>query len=215
MIIKYFGHDEFMLETADGIKILTDPYDPEMLSLPTKNHKVDIVTVSHLHGDHSYVKKAVGHPMVLASEIDFDFDVLRISAIKSFHDENQGALRGENLIFLYETEGLRLAHLGDLGHIPNDKQIEFLRDLDILFLPIGGKYTIDAKAARQTAQILKPRVIIPMHYKLENGGLKDIKGLDVFLQEMQNIKTSYVNLLRVTKQDISELAPITVINPDL
>jgi L-ascorbate metabolism protein UlaG (beta-lactamase superfamily) len=214
MIIKYFGHDEFLLENAAGVKILTDPYDPKMLNLKEKNIRADIVTVSHGHGDHSYIQKVEGYTHVVDREGVFEFENLRIRAIKSFHDEKHGALRGENLIFVYETEGLRLAHLGDLGHMPNEPQLESLKDLDVLFLPVGGKYTIDAKTAKQVAQTLKPKVIIPMHYKLKFGGLSDIESVDSFLAYMQPVKASYVNLLRITKEDILEQPKIAVIAAD-
>ncbi len=211
MIIEYFGHDEFLLENAYGTKILTDPYNPKMLNLKEKKIRADIITVSHGHDDHNYVKKAEGDFKVLDKEGVYEFENMRIRAIKSYHDEKQGALRGENLIFIYETEGLRIAHLGDLGHMPDERQTDILSKLDVLFLPVGGKYTIDAKAARRVAQILRPAMIIPMHYRLSFGGLSDIEGIEPFLNEMKQVKASKVNLLRITKEDISEQPKIAVI----
>ncbi len=211
MLIYYYGHAQFLIESSKGLQILTDPYD-DRVNFPLKDVKADIVTVSHDHFDHCYIQKVTGEPNVIREEGKYDIEGGAISSIKSYHDEEKGALRGENLIFRYDLEGLSIAHLGDLGHYPNDEQLEFLKGVDILMLPIGGKYTVDAKTASKIVRELKPKITIPMHYKVNRGGLSDVSGLEPFYKEMLPITPTKAKLLRVTKEDIGEFDPLIVLS---
>ena len=203
MLIRHIGHAEFAIETESGFRIVTDPYD-ESCGYPVRQEAADAVLVSHQHHDHNAVENVAGMPQVIdrAGSFTLASDV-RITAVKAFHDDRQGEKRGENLLFLLETEGLRVVHLGDLGHLLTEQQISVLRRPDVLLLPVGGFFTIDAKQARLVAEQLEARILVPMHYKTEYTATWPISGPDDFLnlfdgEEIQRGGEA----LRVTEGDV-------------
>ncbi len=202
MLIQYHGHSEFLLETADGRRVLTDPYNASV-GFPMKKTRADLVTVSHGHGDHAEVSKAEGRPVILRDAGRHEpLPGIAVTGHLSWHDDAGGSKRGRNLCFVIEAEGLRVAHLGDLGSPPDAPLMEALRGMDVLLVPVGGFYTIDALQAAALVRETKPRVVIPMHYRAPEGGLAAIAGPEEFLRLMPG--PSRQPLLRVTKNDLSE-----------
>lgn len=162
MIIRWLGHSCFYCE-GEGASLLTDPFDQEVgYALP--GVEVDVVTVSHEHYDHNAVGLLPGHPEVIRGPGSHRFKSLKIKGIPVFHDEVRGAKRGENTIFTWEMEGIHLCHLGDLGHLLDETALKAIGKVDILMVPVGGVYTIDASGARDVVAQLQPRLVIPMHY---------------------------------------------------
>lgn len=146
------------------MRILTDPFDSNVgYELPEV--EADIVTVSHGHGDHNYIKAVKGSFTYLSKRGSYNINLVGIKAIPAFHDDDGGSKRGDNLIFVFEIDGLRLCHCGDLGHMPTAEQLAEMGKVDILLVPVGSVYTIDAAGAARLAGLLKPAVTIPMHYK--------------------------------------------------
>ena len=214
MLISYHGHSEFLIQTASGLRILTDPFDP---AIPFPFHKTDadIVTVSHAHHDHEHLDKVDGHPQVIREGGDHQpHKGVKITGLPSWHDSVQGAKRGPNTIYLIQVDGLRLAHLGDLGDMPDEKVLEALEFLDLVFVPVGGTYTIDAKQAAELMARIKPRIIVPMHYKLGKLGLQALSPLDNFLEALLPMAPSVQPLLRFTQEDISQVPPLVVLEVD-
>lgn len=203
MLIFSHGHSEFLLQTAQGFRILTDPFDAHV-GYPMREVDCDAVTVSHAHGDHNYTQKARGSVViadrpgrtVLAPDVT-------ATGIPAWHDDRQGALRGENRVYIIEAEGLRIAHLGDLGAW-DEALAQALCGLDIVFVPVGGYYTMAPEQAAALVRRIAPRIVIPMHYRTEYNGDWPIAPLDVFLREMQAEGAPAMPLLRVTKQDLSQ-----------
>ena len=182
MKIKWLGQASFMITSDTGIKILTDPYTTGgNLSYGEIRESADIVTVSHEHGDHNNVAAVGGNPQVVRGVATAEIKGIKFKGIPCYHDEVGGNKRGDNTIFCFEVDGVRVCHLGDLGHQLSDKQVAELGRIDILLIPVGGLYTIDAKVAGQVCDRLKPKVIIPMHYKTDRCGFP-IAGVDGFLQ---------------------------------
>ncbi len=180
MKIKWLGHATFLITSDAGIRIITDPYMPnERLTYDEIKESADIVTVSHEHGDHNNVATVKGNPEVVKETTEVKG--IKFDGIPTYHDNSDGSQRGSNTIFCFEVDGLRICHLGDLGHRLSDKQVAELGRIDILLIPVGGFYTIDAKAATEVCRQLKPRVIIPMHYKTDKCGFP-IAGVDEFLR---------------------------------
>lgn len=215
MNIKYLGHSAFVITSDAGLKIITDPYGtaPD-LTYGEITESADIVTVSHDHFDHSNVAVVRGNPEVVRRTGRSTAKGIEFKGIASYHDEAKGRLRGDNIIFCFEVDGIRLCHLGDLGHLLDDKQVAEIGSVDILFIPVGGYYTIDAKAATQVCNQLKPRVIIPMHYKTEKG-IPNIVGVDEFLGGKANVNRLDVSQAEFKPGELPAAGQIIVLKPAL
>ncbi|MCD6300256.1 MAG: MBL fold metallo-hydrolase [Dehalococcoidales bacterium] len=185
MKIKWLGHASFAITSDTGIKIITDPYKTdERIGYGEIEESADIVTVSHEHSDHNNVAAVKGNPEVVRETAKVKG--LEFKGIPTYHDTVQGQQRGKNTIFCFEVDGIRICHLGDLGHSLSDKQLAELGEVDILLIPVGGYFTIDAEVASQICGRLAPRVVIPMHYKTDKCFLP-IADVDEFLQGKENI----------------------------
>lgn len=178
MKIRYLGHSCFFLADGAGTSIVTDPYSG--IGFPIPKVLASGVTVSHQHFDHNNINAVGGRPAVFDREGSFQLGAVSISAVSSYHDEVHGLKRGKNLIFKLNMDGLNVCHLGDLGENCSRALIEKLLPVDILLIPVGGNYTIDAARAKEYVDCLKPKIVIPMHYKVP--GLKvDVAPVDGFL----------------------------------
>jgi L-ascorbate metabolism protein UlaG (beta-lactamase superfamily) len=157
------GHSSFVIETNNK-SILTDPYD-ESVGYPLYEQSVDIVTISHDHYDHNAVGHLRGTFTAVKDTGETLLDGIKFTGFASWHDDNQGKDRGSNVIFKIEAENIKLVHLGDLGVVLTSEQIKAIGTVDILLIPVGGFYTIDAEQAWTVVEQLNPRIVIPMHYK--------------------------------------------------
>lgn len=192
--IHYLGHACFLVEAGD-LCILMDPYSPQV-GYSELEVETDIVTLSHEHMDHNYASAAVGAKVIRGltpdalgwEDISISLGEVTISGLPSYHDDAAGKLRGRNMIFILDLEGLRLVHLGDLGHLLNENQVEKLVPVDILLIPVGGHYTIDAEGAKQVIEQLSPRIVIPMHYRTEVTRNWPIAGIKPFLEGEDKIR---------------------------
>lgn len=169
MKIKWFGHAAFLLTAQDGTKIITDPYKPGcfngQLSYQPIHESADIVTVSHEHEDHNYAIQISGKPFVLRDIGSKTIKNIKIYGITTCHDTAQGRERGLNTVYIFAIDGLRVCHLGDLGAILAAEEIKQIDKIDVLLIPVGGIFTIDAKTAMEVVETLQPKLVIPMHYK--------------------------------------------------
>ncbi len=163
MKIKWWGHSCFLLTSKEGTTVLTDPYDAGF-PYEEVDDNVDIVTVSHDHHDHNAVDRISGSPRVIKDIKGLQQGNINIKGIKSYHDGSRGEKKGENIIFIFEFPEFKIGHLGDLGHDLEEEQLEALKDLDILLIPVGGYFTIDAEQAYNIVKKIKPAITIPMHY---------------------------------------------------
>ena len=178
MKIAYLGHACFKIVTADNITIITDPYTNVGYELPNDLY-ADIVTVSHEHFDHNYVNAVQGNFTLVTNNASVNG--ISITAIPTWHDPEQGRLRGENNVYVFSVDGMKICHLGDYGETDNSFLAERLQDIDVCLLPIGGTYTIDAKQAKTLIETIQPKLVIPMHYKPIDGEL-NIADEKEFLQ---------------------------------
>ncbi|MCX6730779.1 MAG: MBL fold metallo-hydrolase, partial [Candidatus Roizmanbacteria bacterium] len=143
MEIKYLAHSSFLIKTKDA-KVVMDPFDPKFVGLKFSKQEADVVTISHAHKDHSYTELIEGTPLILTWPGQFEKKGVRIWGYSSFHDKVEGKERGENVMYKFESEGVSILHCGDLGAVPSDVQIDEIGDVDILLVPVGGKYALTA-----------------------------------------------------------------------
>ena len=203
MLIKHIGHAEFLVETESGVRIVTDPYDAGC-GYPLRKVTADVALISHHHHDHDAVENLKGKPRIIDNAGVFTPEPdVKITAVRGFHDDAEGAKRGETLLFLIETEGLRIVHLGDLGCRLDGEQTEILKSPDVLMIPVGGFYTIDAQQARDTAVQLGARIILPMHYRTGYNNDWPIADQEAFLSLYDPAETCReAEALRVTVGDL-------------
>ncbi len=184
--IKWFGHACFLISSPSGVKILTDPFD-ETVGYRLPDTYADIVTSSHDHFDHNNVSVARGNPQILKAQGEYKDDKVSISSVETWHDTEQGAKRGKNQVFIIQVDGVRIVHMGDIGHDPTPSQLEAIGEADVLLVPCGGRYTIDAAGAIRLVSAIKPKVVIPMHYKTETIRDWPIAEADEFLRGFDNV----------------------------
>ena len=178
MKIRYLGHSSFQLIESTGTTIVTDPYSSSLGSeMPAVT--ADAVTVSHHHYDHDAVERVGGKPLVIDKEGSYELDGVDINSIRSFHDPEGGRLRGENIIFKFSMDGIEVCHLGDIGEECSTELIEALLPVDVLLIPVGGTYTIDAEQAKEYVDRIMPDMVIPMHYR-EKGKKLDVDRVEEF-----------------------------------
>ena len=205
MRIIWHGHSCFSIKTKsllnEEINIVIDPFDEKKTGIKLPKLKADTVLSSHDHYDHNNIKAVAGDPFIIKNPGEFEIKNIFIQGIPSFHDKKNGAERGENIIFYLESEKIHIAHLGDLGHLLDEKQLSKLSKVDILMIPIGGKYTINYSEAIEIISQLEPKIIIPMHYKIP--GLKiDIDTVDKFAKEMGADLNKKTAKLKIVKKNL-------------
>ncbi len=213
MKIKWLGHATFLITSDTGIKIITDPYTTEeRLSYGEIKESADIVTISHDHHDHNNITAVKGNPFAVRETTEIKG--IKFKGISAYHDEAQGEKRGNNTIFCFEVDGIKVCHLGDLGHQLSNTQVAEVGEADILLLPVGGFFTIDATTANQVCRQLKPRVIIPMHYKTNKCAFP-ISSVDEFLQGKKDTKRLDVSEVEFQASGLPANAQIIVLKPAL
>lgn len=196
--LTWFGQSCFLLETAAGTRVLIDPI-PKNLGYPLPaGLRADLVTVSHEHADHDNLAMVTGKPHVIHgltadkkgwAHVDERFRDVSIRSVGVYHDDRRGAQRGLDTVFIFEVGGLRIAHLGDLGHTLDDDQLEAIGSVDVLLVPVGGSSTVDAYQATRVVDQLHPRLmVVPMHYKTDASASKELAPLDAFLERKANVR---------------------------
>ena len=191
MKLRWLGHSAFLLTAADGTSVITDPYLPGSFSGQLKygpiRETAHAVTVSHHHQDHDGVSHLPGQPKAVEGKGTFKVGSVSVRGIETFHDANEGAGRGRNTVFVFEVDGMRVCHCGDLGHVLTVEQVAAIGKVDVLLLPVGGTFTVDATAAREVAEQLAARVTVPMHYKTDKLGF-NIDGVEAFTKGEKNVR---------------------------
>ena len=208
MKVTWLGHSCFLLQGEEGITILLDPFFEDSVGYPLPKLKADMVMISHDHTDHNNVDAAGSNSQVIFGPGEYSRLGLEIRGIRSFHDQKKGRLRGENTIFCFQLDGIRICHLGDLGHILSPSQISEIGPVDLLFLPVGGRYTIDAKGADEVMRQIHPALVVPMHYRTGKLGF-ELDGVDEFLKGKKEVSINEV--LHLTKKDLAGEGRVAVL----
>lgn len=206
MNIQYYGHSCFKIVTKpagrgrEDVAIFFDPFDKSVGLRPPQG-QADLVLVSHDHSDHNNTEALKGEPYIINIPGEYSAKGVNIIGINSYHDEKNGAERGLNTIYILESEDLRICHLGDLGEKLSEKQLEKINGIDILMIPIGGKFTIDSKKAVEIIKEIEPAIVIPMHYKIK-GSAVDIDDEKKFCNEIGSCPKEKVSKINIKKKDL-------------
>jgi len=209
MEITWYGQSCFRLRDRLAT-VITDPYD-KSIGYILPRMRADIVTVSHGHPDHNYVRGVKGEPKIIDGPGEYEVRGVFITGIPTFHDRKKGASRGRNTVFLFDFEGLTVCHLGDLGHVPTRSQVEALSDIDVLLIPVGSVSTINAAQAAEVISLLEPRLVIPMHYKTRVLKVK-LDPVSKFLKEMGLSNLATQERLKVTKSTLPEETQVLLLD---
>lgn len=217
MKVKWLGHAAFLITTDEGTKIVTDPYTPGVFGLEYGNikDKADIVTVSHDHDDHNYVKGVPGSPQIVKGAGTHKARGIEFAGIACQHDESGGKDRGSNTIFCFTVNGVKLCHLGDLGHILTNDQEKSIGIVDVLLIPVGGSFTVDAAGAHKVIGQLKPRVVIPMHFKNSRCPNFPVSEVEPFLTGKTNVKRMKATETEFKRGQLPSNTEIVVLQPAL
>jgi L-ascorbate metabolism protein UlaG (beta-lactamase superfamily) len=184
MELSWLGHSCFRLKGKEAT-LITDPPSPSTgYSLGRVN--ADIVTISHDHTGHNYVEGVAGEPRVVSGPGEYEIEQVLITGVQTYHDLEHGKVRGRNTAYLITMDDIHICHLGDLGDRLDEKALEALSNADVLLVPVGGRYTLDAARAAEVIAQLEPRVIVPMHYQTPTykAAGEPLDPVEKFLQEM-------------------------------
>jgi L-ascorbate metabolism protein UlaG (beta-lactamase superfamily) len=210
MDITWFGHACCRLRDRN-IMILTDPYD-NTTGYDMPRLKPDVVTVSHADPHHDYVQACKGEPFVIAGPGEYEIKGVFITGTATFHDNKKGALRGANTVYMFEFDGLNVCHLGDLGHVPTQSQVESLSHVDVLLIPVGGTQSLRAAEAAEVIGLLEPKIVIPIHYKTPQTTLK-LESVNNFVKEVGAPAPEPIEMLKVTASSLPEETQIVLLQP--
>lgn len=197
------------------MRIITDPYTVGGgIAYSPINETADVVLISHDHGDHSNVSAVQGNPDVIKGSGPHTAGGVQFRGIATYHDGAQGKQRGANTIFCFTMDDIKLCHLGDLGHALTAEQVKEIGAVDVLFVPVGGFYTIDASEAGKVCALLDPRLVIPMHFKTA-GCAFPIAGVDDFLKGKEHVHRAGSSEIEIEREALPLAAEIVVLEPAL
>lgn len=207
MRLTYFGHSSFLVETADGVRVILDPYRHGAFNgavgYAPIDEKADVVVASHDHDDHGACDTILGEPLVFLHPTSETVGSLTIKGVDVAHDESGGSERGKNTIAILDDGDVRVVHLGDLGHTLDASTVEALGRVDVLLVPVGGFFTIDHEQAAEVVESLNPRVVVPMHYKTTAVDFP-ISAVDPFLATQAKVERKEESVLEVSGDSLPD-----------
>lgn len=217
MEIKYIGHSSFRLKGGSGT-VITDPYDPSTVGLPFPKTTAEIITVSHQHPDHNFIEKVTGteqrpEPLIFDAPGEYEANEIHVTGVQTYHDDKKGEERGKNLVFVFHMDNVLIAHLGDLGHELTKEQLDDIGPVDVLLVPVGGKYTMTPDTAIKVINDIGPSIVIPMHYKTEGmkENFNELATVKEFLDKAGFEKVREEDKLKVTKDSLPEDTEVVIL----
>ena len=209
MKLEWIGHACFKLEAQDGTTVITDPYD-ESVGIDMVPLYADLITMSHEHHDHCETSMIVGRPVIVHGTQEAQVGSVTAKAVSSYHDDAVGAKRGTNVIRIFEIDGMKIVHMGDQGCMPDAAALEAIADADVMMIPVGGTYTVDAQGAKEIIERAKPRCVIPMHVKTKRCPYP-IAKVQEFLTLMNAEDEEAIDVLDLTKDTVP--CGVVLMNP--
>lgn len=217
MEITYLGHSSFKIKGNTGT-LVTDPFS-NYIGFNFPSASADIITVSHDHEDHNNTKAVAGTarrevPLVVNHPGEYEAGGISVFGVKTFHDANGGVERGENIVFSFLVDDVKVCHLGDLGHELTSEQLAEIGSIDVLICPVGGAMTLDLSQAIKMMQVLEPSYVIPMHYKTPKHNTDvfgDLHSLEDFLKEYGATDAVPLAKLTISKDRLPEETELVVL----
>lgn len=212
MEITHLGHSSFKIRSKSAT-VVTDPFSSQFLGIKFPKTEADVITISHSHSDHNFKEAVEGTPVIIAGSGEYEVKGIKIVGVSTFHDNSRGSQRGKNTVYRITVDNVAIVHCGDLGHKLDDRELEILEGANILMIPTGGFYTIDAPTACEVVSQLSPNIIIPMHYKtatLNKDIASKLSEVGVFLKEMGKEGITPQPKLVVTKDKLP-VEPMVVV----
>jgi L-ascorbate metabolism protein UlaG (beta-lactamase superfamily) len=215
MKVNWLGHACFLITSQEGLRVITDPYAVGGgINYSPIKETADVVVVSHDHGDHNNVSTVQGKPEIVKGSGRKSVKGIQFKGVATSHDATQGQQRGTNTVFCFAMDGIKLCHLGDLGHVLSSGQITEIGAVDMLFVPVGGLFTIDALVASQVCDQLKPKIIIPMHFKTPKCAYP-IAGVEDFLKGKKNIRKVGSSEVEFERDKLPTTTEVVLLQPAL
>ncbi|MFU8796534.1 MAG: MBL fold metallo-hydrolase [Dehalococcoidia bacterium] len=215
MKIRWLGHACFLITSRDGLRVITDPYSVGGgIGYSPISETADVVLVSHDHGDHSNTSAVQGRPDVVRGMGRRTARGVQFQGVATYHDASEGKHRGTNSVFCFTLDDIKLCHLGDLGHVLTPEQVKEIGSVDVVFVPVGGFYTIDAAEADRVCGLLKPGLVIPMHFKT-SGCAFPIAGVEDFLKDKGDVRMVGGSEMDLERDSIPASTEVVVLEPAL
>ncbi|MDO8570544.1 MAG: MBL fold metallo-hydrolase [Candidatus Daviesbacteria bacterium] len=226
MDIYWYGQSCFKIKGKTSTVVI-DPYDPEFTGFKSpKDLEAELVLVTHEHKDHNFTEIVKGEPLIISGAGEYEKAGVSVVGIKTYHDNKSGAERGANTIYHLIVDGVNIVHLGDLGHNLTEEQSSLIDQTDILMIPVGGTYTIDAEDASKVVSELEPKIVIPMHYNASfqarsdviasdyklTEGKAELLGVEPFLKEMGAENLEPAPKLLITKDKLPEETTVVLLS---
>lgn len=208
--LTWLGHAMFLLEDGQGRRLVTDPYDAQV-GYRVPEVSADVVLVSHDHFDHNNVSAVKGNPRVVKGPGETEAMGIKIKGFPSYHDPKRGSERGPNTVYRFTMGELDFVHVGDLGHLPDPELAKELSGADVLLVPVGGTFTIDDREAEELVHMLKPHLVIPMHFRNDACAFP-IKTAEPFIQRFERVERAGRGPLYLSREALPE--PLTVVLMD-
>ena len=213
MIIKWLGHSCFLVTSAAGVRVVTDPYSTGSgINYSPVAEAADVVVISHEHHDHNAASAVQGEPEIVRGVGTRSVRGIEFKGIATHHDKSGGRERGNNTVFRFTMDGVKLCHLGDLGHPLTRAQCAEIGEVDVLFVPVGGFFTIDADDARRVCDQLRPKVTIPMHFRTPKCDYS-IGVVGDFVVGKQNVRETGSSEIEISLEDLPTGADIVLLEP--
>lgn len=208
VLLQWLGHACFVLKLlTSGLTVVIDPFPAERVGYKPISVKADVILITHGHFDHNYLQAVQGKPIVIDKPGENKLNGLRVIGYKTSHGQG----RGDNIVFVIEAEGLRIAHCGDLGVLPSKEDVKSVGRIDVALIPVGGYFTIDAQQAWQLVEMVKPKVVIPMHYRHPKSKITVLAPVDDFLKGKKNVKRFKGNSVTLHKNKLPKTTEIWVL----
>ncbi len=215
MKIQWLGHACFLITSEGGTRIITDPYAPGAFGLDygPVAEEADVVTVSHDHADHNNVADVKGKPQVVQGVGSHETKGIRFKGVATYHDDSTGSQRGPNTMFCFAVDGVNVCHMGDLGHPLDDSAVAEAGPVDVLLIPVGGNFTVDATVANGVCEKVKPKMVIPMHFRNERCPNFPVAGVDEFVGMRSSVKRLDGSEVTVSKDKLPATTETVVLRP--